>query len=73
MQEEVPDYAYQISGLDTPDRKYLCTCVCVAATATLLTHSRLKPLSNTTNNKPLLRSSIFGDPLQTQGHIWPTM
>ena len=73
MQEKVPDYVYQISGLDTLDRKYLCACVCVAPTAILLTHSRLKLFSNTTNNKPMFRSSIFGDLLQTQEHIWPTM
>jgi hypothetical protein len=42
MQEEVLDYVYQISGLNTPDRKYLCACVCVAPTAILPTHSRLK-------------------------------
>jgi len=69
MLEEVPDYVYQISGVDTPDRKYLYACVCVAASATLLTHSRLKVLSDTTNNKPLLRSSISGDPLHIQGHM----
>jgi hypothetical protein len=63
-----PDYVYQISGVDTPDRKYLCVCICVAASATPLTPDP-KLLSDTTNNKSLLRSSIFGDPLRTQGHM----